>query len=208
MGRGRGRSNGFGSRADIANAVAGAGACATFGGQLRRGIAAPNRSVAPAGNSVKRRRRGAKRRRVAKQTTGPAKSAGAPLSSRGEKPIVREGQYSLPAILDWDKVSAPFMVSGRFFVGKPRNDSSKKKIATMKIFQRLAKIIALGFALVLLLQPNAYAYIDPGTGAFVLQFLLAGFFGAAFAIKLYWRNLKKFVKTKFARAPLTGEPRE
>ena len=35
----------------------------------------------------------------------------------------------------------------------------------------------------------AYAYIDVGTGALLLQFVVAGFFGALFAVKIYWKRL-------------------
>ena len=51
--------------------------------------------------------------------------------------------------------------------------------------------------LVLFFESNAFAYLDPGTGAFVLQFFLAGIFGALFAIKLYWRKLKSFFSSIF-----------
>jgi hypothetical protein len=39
----------------------------------------------------------------------------------------------------------------------------------------------------------AHAYLDPGTGSFVLQMLFAAVIGALFAIKSYWYRLKAFV---------------
>jgi hypothetical protein len=39
---------------------------------------------------------------------------------------------------------------------------------------------------------NAYAYVDPGTGSYMLQLLMAALFGAAFTIKTYWRKIKAF----------------
>jgi hypothetical protein len=38
----------------------------------------------------------------------------------------------------------------------------------------------------------AYAYIDPGTGSYVFQLLVAGVFALSFAIKVYWRRLRSF----------------
>jgi hypothetical protein len=39
-------------------------------------------------------------------------------------------------------------------------------------------------------------YLDPGSGSFILQVLLATILGAAFAIKVYWTKIKGlFIKT-------------
>lgn len=43
---------------------------------------------------------------------------------------------------------------------------------------------------------SVLAYIDPGTGGIVLQMLAAGFFGALFAVKLFWRKIKGFFTGK------------
>lgn len=41
------------------------------------------------------------------------------------------------------------------------------------------------------------AYLDPGSGSFLIQLLLAGGLGAAFLIKTYWRKIKAlFTKNK------------
>ena len=39
------------------------------------------------------------------------------------------------------------------------------------------------------------AYIDPGTGSFLIQMLLAGVAGAAGVLALYWKRLKVFVSS-------------
>ena len=36
------------------------------------------------------------------------------------------------------------------------------------------------------------AYLDPGTGSYILQLMVGLFLGAAFAIKIYWRKVKAF----------------
>ncbi|HEX7556682.1 MAG TPA: hypothetical protein VF338_08660 [Leptolinea sp.] len=39
-------------------------------------------------------------------------------------------------------------------------------------------------------------YLDPGSGSFILQVLLAALLGGAFAIKTYWKSIKRiFIKT-------------
>lgn len=34
------------------------------------------------------------------------------------------------------------------------------------------------------------AYLDPGSGSFIIQMLLAGGLGLAFLLKTYWRKIK------------------
>ena len=41
-----------------------------------------------------------------------------------------------------------------------------------------------------LFATQAHAYIDPGSGSFFVQMLLAGFIAAGVAIKSYWHKLK------------------
>jgi hypothetical protein len=35
-----------------------------------------------------------------------------------------------------------------------------------------------------------YAYVDPGTGSYVLQLLLAAFFGLLFTLKVFWAKIR------------------
>ena len=58
--------------------------------------------------------------------------------------------------------------------------------------------LAGGFAL-LLLPVDAHAYLDPGTGSYVLQMIIAGLLGAAFAIKMSWLRIKRFFLGIFSR---------
>ena len=47
----------------------------------------------------------------------------------------------------------------------------------------------------LLLFPNSSeAYLDPGTGSYMLQMLLAGALGLMFTIKLYLGKIKSFFR--------------
>jgi drug/metabolite transporter (DMT)-like permease len=46
---------------------------------------------------------------------------------------------------------------------------------------------------------NAHAYLDPGTGSYILQMLVAGLLGAAFAIKIFWMRIRRFFTGVFSR---------
>jgi len=45
----------------------------------------------------------------------------------------------------------------------------------------------------------ALAYLDPGTGSFIVQIVVAGVAGAAFAIKIFFRQIKNFISRVFSR---------
>jgi hypothetical protein len=47
-------------------------------------------------------------------------------------------------------------------------------------------------------QP-AYAYLDPGTGSYIFQLLIAGVVGLAFVIKIFWGRIKGFFTGLFSR---------
>jgi hypothetical protein len=44
----------------------------------------------------------------------------------------------------------------------------------------------------ILLRPMAY--LDPGTGSFMIQMLLAGLVGIAVAIRIFWKKIMAFIK--------------
>lgn len=46
----------------------------------------------------------------------------------------------------------------------------------------------------LLFPPPTYAYIDPGTGSYVLQVVIAGLLGALVSLRIYWARIKDFFK--------------
>jgi len=52
----------------------------------------------------------------------------------------------------------------------------------------------------ILVSGQAYAYLDPGTGSYILQLLIAGVLGGLFAIKIYWAKLKAFFQSRFSKA--------
>ena len=44
-----------------------------------------------------------------------------------------------------------------------------------------------------------HAYIDPGSGSYILQLLIAALFGILFTVKVFWRNVKMFVLKLFSK---------
>ena len=57
--------------------------------------------------------------------------------------------------------------------------------------------------------PDAFAYLDPGTGSILLQGLIAGLAGGLMAIRLYWRKLKEVFDGRTRDASESGrEPQD
>ena len=48
------------------------------------------------------------------------------------------------------------------------------------------------------LAGSAAAYIDPGTGSYVLQIAIAFLVGLAFSIKVFWKKIVAFLRRTFA----------
>ena len=63
----------------------------------------------------------------------------------------------------------------------------------MKRFVSETSLCALLAALAsLFLVREAHAYLDPGTGSYILQILIAGLFGALFMLKVFWGRIVEF----------------
>lgn len=46
---------------------------------------------------------------------------------------------------------------------------------------------------------NAHAYLDPGTGNYVLQVLIAAGLSALFSMKIFFKGIKKKVRSIFKK---------
>ncbi len=69
----------------------------------------------------------------------------------------------------------------------------------MEKFTR-AKMMTILLGIFYLIFPRAiYAYLDPGTGSYILQIVLAAFVGVAFTIKIYWVKVKTFFINLFSK---------
>jgi hypothetical protein len=53
--------------------------------------------------------------------------------------------------------------------------------------------VAAGLFLLVTFPSTAHAYIDPGTGAMLIQGLIGGIVGGLFIIRMYWQKLKSFI---------------
>ena len=60
----------------------------------------------------------------------------------------------------------------------------------------LRRLTKAGLAVVTLVN-IAHAYLDPGTGSYILQLLIGGLLGGLFAIGLFWKKSLAFVKRLF-----------
>jgi hypothetical protein len=57
----------------------------------------------------------------------------------------------------------------------------------------------------LLLTREANAYLDPGTGSYILQILLASLVGALFMLKVYWGRIVGFFRKGSAESEATAQ---
>lgn len=63
-------------------------------------------------------------------------------------------------------------------------------------FKRLLTVFLVVMLLYLVSPPPAYAYLDPGTGSYIFQLLIAGLAGSLFLIKVYWKKIAAFFTKK------------
>ena len=51
-----------------------------------------------------------------------------------------------------------------------------------------------GLCLIILSTRTSQAYLDPGTGSYLFQLIIASFLGGLFALKTWWRSIKLFFR--------------
>ena len=61
------------------------------------------------------------------------------------------------------------------------------------------QIFILVIILIVAFYDFAYAYIDPSTGSYILQLVLAGLLGALFTLKIFWKKIKLTIVQLFSR---------
>ncbi len=70
----------------------------------------------------------------------------------------------------------------------------------MKRVRLLVKLVGL-FSLFCLMAPQwAHAYLDPGTGSYVLQLVIGAFVGILFSVKVFWKNIRSYFANSFSGA--------
>jgi len=60
-------------------------------------------------------------------------------------------------------------------------------------------IVFFSVLFLLVLPTTTYAYLDPGTGSYLLQIMAAVFFGGAYAVTTWWKQIKLFIGRIFFR---------
>ena len=60
----------------------------------------------------------------------------------------------------------------------------------MQVKSKLAISTVTVLLAIMLFPPRAHAYIDPATGSYVLQIVIAGIAAGAFALKMFWGRIK------------------
>jgi hypothetical protein len=77
------------------------------------------------------------------------------------------------------------------------------------MYTKLSTVGIATFSLLILFTRDAHAYLDLGTGSFMLQMALGAALGAVVTVKLYWRKIKETLKNigsiKKRNTPVDGE---
>jgi len=69
----------------------------------------------------------------------------------------------------------------------------------MKNLIKIAKIAIFSLLLFLFLEHSVYAYLDPGSGSYFFQLIIAVLLGGIFSIKLFWNKIKIFLRRLFSK---------
>ncbi|MFH1312404.1 MAG: hypothetical protein ABIJ00_04175 [Candidatus Eisenbacteria bacterium] len=69
----------------------------------------------------------------------------------------------------------------------------------VKCVRRVVAAGFLAYAGSLVFSTPSYAYLDPGTGSYVLQLLIGVLIGAAFAIRFYWKKIWSSLSNRLSR---------
>jgi hypothetical protein len=67
------------------------------------------------------------------------------------------------------------------------------------MLKRFLVISLLVLAFFLASPAPAYAYLDPGTGSYVFQILIAALVGVGFLVKIYWVRIKGLAVRLFSK---------
>ena len=71
--------------------------------------------------------------------------------------------------------------------------------------RKVKALFFLSVFFILLFPKDSYAYLDPGSGSYLLQMIVAGVVMASVAIKSCWRVLKAFFGNLFSKGPEGGQ---
>jgi len=69
----------------------------------------------------------------------------------------------------------------------------------IKYFRQLATVLFLFSLLYLVFPRRVYAYLDPGTGSYILQLAIAALLGGSVMIKIYWKKIRTYLANLFSK---------
>lgn len=75
----------------------------------------------------------------------------------------------------------------------------------MKESLDLLTTVVLFVLIYLTLAKNTYAYLDPGTGSYLIQILFAVFFSSLFFVKKFWQSIKQVIGSLFQKETVKDE---
>ena len=64
---------------------------------------------------------------------------------------------------------------------------------------KLTQIILLSTLFLFFSTKSAHAYLDPGSGSYIIQLIIAGGVGALFTVKTFWLQIKTFFTNFFSK---------
>jgi hypothetical protein len=73
----------------------------------------------------------------------------------------------------------------------------RDSVAELRSRRRVTRAVLLLLLASTIWPSTAEAYIDPGSGSYLLQLILAAVFGALYAVKLCWRRIARAVTRVF-----------
>lgn len=57
-----------------------------------------------------------------------------------------------------------------------------------------------------LMPHDAHAYLDPGTGSYIFQIIIAALMGALFMLRVFWARITGFFGKRFSGSEEAGSP--
>jgi len=78
----------------------------------------------------------------------------------------------------------------------------------MKYFKSLLPAIILVMLFYFLFPNRVYAYLDAGSGSYIIQIIIGIVIGGAFGIKIFWRRIYGFFKNPSARKKKGDKPKQ
>ena len=69
----------------------------------------------------------------------------------------------------------------------------------MKYFKKFLMVISLIVLFYLIFPNRLYAYLDAGTGSYIIQIVIAALAGGLVAMKFYWRRIIAFFRNSRAK---------